>query len=56
MEYKTKGPKKLSQALKVALYLCAKRASKIIVQPMEMLLSLSIGTFLTNYDVTDRKL
>ena len=29
-------------------YLCAKRASKIIVPP--------IGTFLTNYGVTNRKL
>ena len=28
----------------------------IIVQPKEMLLSFSIGTVLTNYDVKDRKL
>ena len=33
-------------------YFCAKRASKIIVPSKEMLLSFSIGTFLTNYDVT----
>ena len=35
---------------------CAKRASKIIVRPKEMLLLFSIRTFLTNYDVTSRKL
>ena len=34
---------------------CAKRANKIIVPPQEMLLSFSIGTFSTNYDVTSRK-
>ena len=34
---------------------CGKRASKMIVPPKEMLLSFSIGTFLTNYDVTIRK-
>ena len=33
---------------------CVKRASKMIVPPKEMLLSFSIGTFLTNYDVTIR--
>ena len=33
----------------------AKRASKIIVLPKEILSSFSIGTFLTNYDVTNRK-
>ena len=38
------------------MYLCAKRAIKIIVPPKENLLSFSIGTFLTNYDVTCRKL
>ena len=31
------------------MYLCSKRASK-------MLLSFSIGTFSTNYDITNRKL
>ena len=36
--------------------LCAKRASKMIVPPKIMLLSFSIGTFLPNYDVTNRKL
>ena len=35
---------------------CAKRASKLIVLPKEMLVLFSIGTFLTNYDVKDRKL
>ena len=35
---------------------CAKRASKIIVPPKEMLLSFSIGTFLTTNDVTCGKL
>ena len=35
----------------VFLHLCTKRASKIIVLPKEMLLSFSIGTFLTNYQV-----
>ena len=35
---------------------CTKRASKIIVQPQEMLLLFSIGTFLTNYDVIRRNL
>ena len=35
---------------------CGKRASKMIVPPKKMLLSLSIGTFLTNYDVTNRML
>ena len=35
---------------------CAKRVSKIIVLPEEMLLSFSIRTFLSNYDVTFRKL
>ena len=34
---------------------CAKRASEVIVELKEMLLSFSIGTFLTNYDVTNRK-
>ena len=34
----------------------AKIASKTIVPPKEMLLLFSIGTFLTNYDVTCRKL
>ena len=34
---------------------CGKRASKMTVRPKEMLLSFSIGTFLTNYDVTIRK-
>ena len=34
----------------------AQRASKIIVQPQETLLSFSIGTFLLNYDVFCRKL
>ena len=38
------------------MYLCTKRLRKIIVPPMEMLLSFSIGTFLTNYDVINRKL
>ena len=39
------------------MYFCAKREreSKIIVPPKEMLLLFSIGTFLTNYDVTNRK-
>ena len=32
-----------------------KRVSKIIVPPKEMLLSFSIGTFLTKYDVINRK-
>ena len=36
-------------------FFCTKRASKIIVPPKEMLLSFSIGTFLSNYDVTNRK-
>ena len=36
--------------------LFAKRASKLIVLPKEMLLSFSIGIFLTNYNVTCRKL
>ena len=35
---------------------CVKRTSKIIIPPKEMLLSFSIGTFLTNYYVTNRKL
>ena len=34
---------------------CAKRASKILVPPEEMLHLFSIGTFLTNYDVTNRE-
>ena len=34
---------------------CGKRASKMIAPPKEMLLSFSIGTFLTNSDVTIRK-
>ena len=38
------------------MYLCTKRASKIIVPPKEMLLSFSIGTFLTSSDVTYKKL
>ena len=33
---------------------CPKSANKVIVRPKEMLLSLSIGTFLANYDVTNR--
>ena len=33
----------------------AKSVSKVIAPPREMLLSFSIGTFLTNYDVTNRK-
>ena len=33
-----------------------KRSNCFIVPPKEMLLSFSIGTFLTNYDITDRKL
>ena len=33
---------------------CGKRASKMKVPPKEMLLPFSIGTFLTNYDVTIR--
>ena len=37
------------------LFFCANRASKTIVPPKEMLLSFSIETFLTNYDVTNRK-
>ena len=36
-------------------FFCAKRASKIIVPPKEMLFSFSTGTFLTNNDVTNRK-
>ena len=35
---------------------CAKRASKSIVPPKDMLLLLSIGTFLNNDDVISRKL
>ena len=34
---------------------CRKRASEMIVPSKEMLLSFSIGTFLTNYDITIRK-
>ena len=34
---------------------CEKRPSKMKALPKEMLLSFSIGTFLTNYDVTIRK-
>ena len=37
-------------------YFCAKRVSKIIAPPIEIVLLFSIGTFLTNYDITDRKL
>ena len=37
------------------MYFCAKRASKIIDPPKEILLSFSIGTFLTNYDITCKK-
>ena len=37
-------------------YFCAKRASKIIVLPIEIILLFSIGTSLSNDDVTDRKL
>ena len=66
MEYKLNNPKNyllsIFKRLKVALYFCpkmyfcAKRASKIIVPPKEMQLSVSIGTFLTLHDVTFRKL
>ena len=41
---------------KCIVNLCAKRASKIIASPKELQLSVCIGTFLTNYDVTNRKL
>ena len=40
----------------VIWYFCTKRASKIIVLPKELSLSVSIGTFLTNYDITNIKL
>ena len=36
-------------------YFCAKRVSKIVVLPKEMLFSFSTVHFLTNYDVTNRK-
>ena len=45
-----------SSYLFLKMYICAKRAGKMIVPPKEMLLSFSIGTFLTYYDVTCRKL
>ena len=35
------------------MYLCAKSMSEIIVQPKESQLSISFGTFLTKYDVTN---
>ena len=46
----------LSSYLCPKMYLYAKRASKIKVLPKEMLLSFSIGTFFTNFDITNREL
>ena len=34
---------------------CTKSVSKVTVPPKEMLLSFPIGTFLTDYDITNRK-
>ena len=46
----------LSAQRSLSAQIFAKRASKIIVRPQEiLLLSFSIGTFLTNYDVICRK-
>ena len=56
LKWLTGSEDRLKMYLWAKINFCAKRASKIIVLSKEMLLSFSTGTFLTNYDVINRKL